>query len=128
MRNDPRIAKKLRTAAWDDLRPLYEKMHRTLLSLDEHVAAELTTIYVKYKYTDELLAQVFAVIWLKTTKRIDVGLALPNDAFDKELMSPPPRLRYPPLNAFFSLQAGDELPKEFCTWARQAYEYRRTLP
>ena len=128
MRNDPKINERLRSEAWNDLRPLFDEMHCTLLSLDEQVAAELTTIYIKYKYTDELLSQVFAVIWLKTTKRIDVGLALPKDAFDKELMSPPPRLRYPPLNAFFSLQAGDELPKEFSTWARQAYEYRRTVP
>jgi hypothetical protein len=127
MRDDPRIHKRLASKAWDGLRSAFDYMHEALLAVDGNVTAELTTIYVKYKYTADPLSQVFAVIWLKNSRCIDVALALPDDVFESELMYRPTRLRYPPLNSFVTVKAGEAPPEQFAEWARTAFHYRKSL-
>jgi hypothetical protein len=127
MREDTRIAARISTKGWGALRPAFEEVHQSLLSADEGVTAELTTIYVKYKDGAQPNSPVFAVVWLKTTKRIDIGLALPDESFDVSLMQRPSSLRYPPLNSFITISPGDSVPERFAEWARVAFEYRKTL-
>jgi hypothetical protein len=124
MKDDPRIDDRIRSERWDGVRAPFQRMHRHLLSLGECVQAELTTIYVKYTYSADPTAAVFAVIWLRNSKQIDVGLALPEGQVPGALASSVRGLRYPPLNAFFCVSAGDPVPNGFEEWAQAAYRFR----
>jgi hypothetical protein len=56
------------------------------LSINESAASELTTIYAKYKVSEESLSQVFAVMWLKTAKKFVLGLAAPEKIRHKDII------------------------------------------
>jgi len=126
--DDDRIRTKLASKGWDTLRPTFEEVHNALLSVDDDVAAELTTIYVKYKYAPDSVSSVFAVTWIKTVKQIIIGLAMPPDSIPEGLSAAPPRCHYPPMNGYLTLKEGDEVPRAFPDWVRMAFEYRKTVP
>jgi len=106
----------------------FKVRQQCLLSLGGDITAELTTIYVKYKYSPDAMSEIFAVVWVKNTTQIVVGLAFPEDKIPSELSPAPARHNYRPLNGYFVLRPGDALPASFPDWARQAYEYRKPAP
>jgi hypothetical protein len=108
--------------------PNSSKYASSALSLGGDITAELTTIYVKYKYSPDAMSEIFAVVWVKNTTQIVVGLAFPEDKIPSELSPAPARHNYRPLNGYFVLRPGDALPASFPDWARQAYEYRKPAP
>lgn len=126
-RDDPRIWEKLDSKGWDPLSPVFEKMHTCLLGLDEKVAAQRTTIYVNYKYEDLPFSKVFAVVWIRTIRHLLVALRLPEDTMRPPLEPPPAKFKYPPMNAYFQVNQGQQIPDQFSDWARISFEYRQTL-
>jgi hypothetical protein len=112
--------------AWAILRPLFEQVNDILLGVSPTAAAKLTTIYIKYCPT-ERDEQPFAVLWVKRSDHMILGLALPTPP--PELNEPSDaKLKYAGLTSYLNLTVGDDVPKQLPTWAQQAYDHVLKLP
>ena len=116
-----RCADRLSGPAWDGVRPLFEDVSQTLLNVSTNAKGELTTIYVKYS-APETQDQPYAVVWLRKSSELVVGLALQEPESEPELTPAPPRHTYARLTGYFRLQPGDTIPPRLAEWARIAYE------
>ena len=65
--------------AWESLRGQFMQIARLLLAVSPDADSELMTTYVKFTIHTTPQSNVFAAIWLKSSKRLIVGLALPED-------------------------------------------------
>lgn len=121
--HDPLIDEKLSSKGWDDLRPAFQEIHRLLLGAAPSVSCKAETIYVKYRIVDDVFGSVFAVVWIRTQKALTAGLALP-DSVQHPLLGPQPKgMRYPPLNRYFSIEPGQQVPPELAQWAQLAFAH-----
>src|SRR5438128_762712 len=120
-RHDSRIDERIRGSSWDSVRERFLAVHGMLLGVDENASSELTTIYVKYKITQDPLAAVYGVVWLKSSKQLWLGLALPDIPPHHCLVSAPAGMRYKNLNAYCRLDEMDRLPPEFTNWIKNAF-------
>ena len=80
-----RIIAKVSGPAWEQLRGQFMQMARLLLAVSPDADSELFTTYVKFTVHTDLQSHVFAAIWLKSSKRLIVGLALPEEYEAEEL-------------------------------------------
>jgi len=109
--------------AWEPLREKYFTICEKFLGLDSNAKGELTTIYIKMSILTEAGEQVYAVIWLKSSKQLMVGMALPDDGTPSSILTDAPKgYKYKGLTKYFSILPGDTLPAELDVWAKQAYE------
>jgi hypothetical protein len=92
-----------------------------LLSVNPACVGALTTIYVKYQVEASPSSPVFAVIWLKSSSQVVVGMALPEGSQSPYLVATPKGMAYRGLSKYLVLRAGDVLPDEFSSWAAAAY-------
>jgi len=118
---DEAIAK-VSGAVWEADRDKFMGMSESLLSVSPDAIGELTTIYVKFKVTDEIFGLVYAVAWIKNSKRWVVGLALPDDVKSRELGPTPPKHKYAGLTKFFTITPQNPIPVKLGEWAKLAYE------
>lgn len=121
-----RARKKVAGPAWNAIRPAFEEINDALLSVSPDSFADLTTVYIKYCVSSDPTARVFAVIWVKTSKELVVGLALPDDLEDARLSGAPPGTTYKGLTRYFAIKSGDSVPDSIGDWARSAYELTLT--
>jgi hypothetical protein len=122
-RLDQKAIARVSGPAWAKLKPAFLQISETLLGVSPQAASALATIYVKYlpSTSDK---RVFAVVWIKTSKQILVGLSLPND-FDSQLLGEAPKgTKYAGLTKYFTVTVDDDIPTEFLGWAKSAYENR----
>jgi hypothetical protein len=121
MQLDPRAIDKVSGNSWNSLRPLFLEVGNRLLAVSPDAVSELTTIYVKF-CTSSSKTSVFAVVWLKSSKELIIGLALP-DVVTSPLLGPaPPKTVYRGLTKYFTLQPGDSIPTYFDSWVQSAFE------
>lgn len=120
-RLDERAVQRISGPAWRPIRGVFLEISDHLLAVSPEAIARLTTIYVKYLPSPSS-SGVYAVVWLKTSKRIVVGLALPDDVDAPLLDLPPKGMTYKGLTKYFSLTADDLVPKELPTWAKIAHD------
>jgi len=118
------VLEKVSGPAWDQIRPAFLQVNDALLAVGPETRGQLTTIYVKYT-TTPAATEVYAVVWIKTSKQIVVGLALPESVEDGGLGNPPAGTRYKGLTKYFVLRPGDGVPERLHEWARAAYEHVR---
>ena len=71
--------------AWESLRGQFLQIARLLLAVSRDADSELMTSYVKFTINTAPQSPVFAAIWLKSSKRLIVGLALPEECEAEEL-------------------------------------------
>jgi hypothetical protein len=108
--------------AWEPLRETFFAISRTLLNVNCATAGVLTTIYVKYQTASAASSDVYAVAWLKNSKQIVVGLALP-ESVESELLGPAPKgMSYRGITKYITLKPGDQIPPELTSWAETAYQ------
>jgi hypothetical protein len=107
--------------AWQPLKAAFLDLSRMLLDVAPDAVGELTTIYVKYQVNAEPQPKVFAVAWLKTSKQIVVGLALPEDYEASQLGPAPAGTKYKGITRYFRIEPGDAIPSELPEWAKLAY-------
>ena len=119
---DQRAIDRVSGDAWTGLRDSFFTVSDTLLSVSDSAYGELTTIYVKYKPSAEPAAPVYAVVWLKSSKQMIVGLALPSDFDHAALGKAPQGARYRGLTKYLTLRPGDAVPDEITDWARAAFD------
>lgn len=108
--------------SWDPLRDLFCNLSETLLNASPSARGELTTIYVKFQVASAPSSPVFAVVWLKSSKKLTVGLALPEDLTFAMLGPAPKGMTYKGLTKYFSLEPGESLPEQLAEWSKIAFE------
>jgi hypothetical protein len=108
--------------SWEPLKAAFLDISHKLLDVSPDAVGELTTIYVKYQVNAIPQAKVFAVAWLKTSKQIVVGLALPADYESPELGPAPAGMKYRGITKYFRVEPGGIVPSELPAWARVAYQ------
>jgi hypothetical protein len=118
---DEKAIRKISGPAWSGLRPLVLAASERLLAAADGGTSELTTVYVKFSASTRPGAEVYAVVWIKTSKQLTIGLALPAGIYHDPLQDAPPGFRYKGLTKYLILHPGDELPAAFDIWAKQAY-------
>lgn len=119
-RLDPRAVSRISGDAWQSMRPVFDRLNDALLSASPTATGVLTTIYIKYA-SPETNAQPYAVVWVKKSTEIVVGLALPSDFRADGLVDAPRVYKYAGLTKYLVLGKGAELPPSFGDWVREAY-------
>jgi hypothetical protein len=108
--------------AWEQLRGQFMQISRLLLAASPDADSELMTSYVKFTVHTAPQSRVFAAIWLKSSKRLIVGLALPEEYDADELGPSLPGTMYKGLNKYFVVEHGGVVPKGLAEWAGLAYQ------
>jgi hypothetical protein len=121
-RLDARAKGKIAGPSWEPLRPQFEAVSEALLAVSPEAQGELTTIYVKF-HAKESGSQPFAVIWLRSSAELVIGLSLPPDYKSHELGPAPPRCKYAGLTAYLRLRPNETVPRSFAKWAQDAYQF-----
>jgi len=122
-RLDVNAIEKVNGPAWTLLRQQFLDISKILLGVSSCVCGQLTTVYVKYEFQRSNEWAVFAVIWLKKSSELVVGLALPKDYNSRELHSAPPGMRYAGLTKYFTVQRGKQPTEELTSWAKHAFDF-----
>ncbi len=120
-RLDPRACERVKGSAWDGIRSQFLELSKILLDVAPSTVSELTTIYVKYLPMRNAEAKPFAVVWLKNSKQMTVGLALPISAQSHGVGPPPLGMSYAGLTGYVTISAGESLPDELSELARLAF-------
>jgi hypothetical protein len=107
--------------AWEALRDAFFEIANALLSTSPASTSELTTIYVKFLPTSGG-ADVFRVVWIKSSKKIVVGLALPDTVDSPHFIPAPPGTKYRGITKYFAVTENDSVPSELTQWAFSAYQ------
>ena len=117
-----RIIAKVSGPAWESLRGQFMQISRLLLAVSPDADSELMTSYVKFTINTVAQSPVFAALWFKSSKRLIVGLALPEDYEAQELGPSLPGTMYKGLNKYFVVERGGLVPKGLAEWAKTAYQ------
>ena len=118
-----RAKEKVAGPAWEDLREAFYTICEALLSVSSDTRGDLTTIYIKFTVNDAPGSQVYAVMWLKSSKRIVVGLALPEEFESDELGSAPAGMTYKGLTKYFIIERGGSVPSCIYDWGQRAFDH-----
>ena len=119
-RLDEKAVQRVSGPAWEALRAVFFDASRVLLAVSPAATSELTTIYVKF-CVSAAKKDVYAVVWLKNSKQIIVGLALPEEV-DSPLLGPPPQgTQYKGLTKYLTIRPGGAIPDALADWARFAF-------
>ena len=114
--------KRVDASSWDRLRPQFTEMVRLLLDVSPDVNSEFISHHIKFTASTAPNSPPYAAVWIKNTKRLIVGLALP-ETYRAEGLGPAlPGTRYKGLTKYFVVEPGSAVPEGFCEWARVAYE------
>lgn len=117
---DQRTIEKVNGQAWKPIRQLFDSITADLLSVSESSRGELTTIYVKF-ISAETHPQPFAVIWLRSSSKLTIGLSLPEE-YEHEIFCDTPRgCKYAGLTKYMVLNIGDSKPLDFNKLAVEAF-------
>lgn len=116
-----RVIEKVAGPSWDGNREKLMDIFNTLLSVSPDTRGELATSYVKCTVRDEVVSPVYGVVWIKTSKKITIGLALPESFESDKLVAAPPGTVYKGLTGYFTLTEDDDVPSELSHWADVAY-------
>jgi hypothetical protein len=119
-RLDQRAIEKMSGPSWEPLRPIFFDTSLVLLAVSPEAMSELTTIYVKF-FISTARRDVYAVVWLKNSKQIVIGLSLPDEVESAHLCPPPQGMKYRGLTKYLTLRPGEEIPDELADWARLAH-------
>jgi hypothetical protein len=117
-----RIVAKVSGPAWEQLRGQFMQIARSLLAVSPQAESELFTTYVKFRTGSDLNSPVYAAVWFKSSKRLIVGLSLPED-FTAEGLGPAlPGTMYKGLTKYFIVERGGAVPPALAKWIQIAYQ------
>lgn len=118
---DPRAVKRVSGPAWRPLKATVLEIAETLLGVSDRATSEMGTIHVRFERPD---GSIYAIMWLKKSARVVVGLALDDGAPGADLHEPPADMIFPGLTRYFTVTGGDAVPPELAAWASAAYAKR----
>ncbi len=117
-----RIIAKVSGPFWESLRGQFMQVARLLLAVSPDADSELVSAYVKFTISTILQSPVYAAVWLKSSQRWIVGLALPEE-YEAEGLGPSLQgTVYKGLNKYFVVERGSAVPKGLAEWAMTAYQ------
>lgn len=119
---------KIAGATWDSLRDKFLELSGCLLDVAPAATGELTTIYIKFTVNAGPTSPVYAVVWVKNSKKWIVGMALPDDVTSPELGPAPPQKKYTGLTKYFTVTPEDPLPPHLRKWSQLAYAHVSSNP
>jgi hypothetical protein len=122
-RLDPRAVKRVSGPSWGKMRPLFDRINSSLLGVSPTVRGELTTIYIKY-FEPQLPNRPYAVLWIKKSTLLVLGLSLPEIVESPRLAGPPSHLKYAGITKYMTVEPGQDVPEELAVWATLAHDYR----
>jgi len=117
-----RIIAKVNGPAWEQIRGQVMQISRLLLAVSPDADSKLFGIYVKFTIGNDPNSPVYAVVWLKSSKRLIVGMALPEDYEAAGLGPALPGTTYKGLHKYFVVEQGGVVPKGVAEWAKVAYQ------
>ncbi len=117
-----RIIAKVSGPAWEQLHRQFMEISRLLLAVSPDADSELVTNYIKFTIRSDASSPVFAAVWLKSSKQLIVGLALPVEYEAEELGPALPRTMYKGLTKYFVVERDGAVPKGLAEWAKVAYQ------
>ncbi|HEY4312279.1 MAG TPA: hypothetical protein VGN12_22715 [Pirellulales bacterium] len=117
---DMRAINRVSGPAWKAIKPHFDVVNAALLGVSPTSQGELTRIYIKYT-TAETGSQPFAVMWVRSSSELVIGLALPPDFPVGQIRAPLRPIAYSGLTTYFCLSAVDSLPAGIETWSAAAY-------
>jgi hypothetical protein len=107
------------------MRPQLTAIHDAVVSVSPNSFGALTTIYIKYT-APETGPLPFAVLWVKKSTELILGLALPNSYETGSQHVATTNLKYAGLTVYLKFTASDEIPAQLREWIGAAY--RNLLP
>jgi hypothetical protein len=114
--------KRISGPSWQPLKQAFLDLSDILLGVAPDTVGVLTTIYVKFQLRSAADAGVFAVVWLKNSKQLVLGLALPDNIESPRLGPAPSGMRYKGITKYLVILPGETLPEELRQWANAAYQ------
>jgi hypothetical protein len=121
-----RTIAKVSGPSWESLRGQFMQIARLLLAISSDADSDLLNNYVKFTINSAPDSPVYAVIWLKTSQRLIVGLALP-EKYDAHGLGPAlPGTTYKGLTKYFVVERGGAGPKGLAKWAGLAHQIALT--
>ena len=119
---DPKAVERISGKSWDGIRDTFTTISEALLNVSPTTTSELTTIYVKYTVNDQVGSAVFAVVWLKSSKKLVVGFSMPTNVDSEHLVGPPSGMKYKGLTKYLIVEPGESVPAEIDEWAGLSYQ------
>jgi hypothetical protein len=120
-RLDSRTIARVSGPAWSALRPHIEAISRAVLNVSPTARGDLATSYIKFT-TNETGSQPFAVLWVKSSAEIVLGLALPPYFSIGKVAQPSRLIVYSGLTTYLRLVAADQIPTGLSAWTMAAYD------
>jgi hypothetical protein len=118
---DPKVLEKVGGPAWERLRGAFFEIATALLETSPASTSEFTTIYIKF-LPSKGKADVFGVVWIKSSKQIVVGLSLPDTVNSPRFVSAPQGTKYRGITKYFVVTESEPVPSELTQWAYSAYQ------
>jgi hypothetical protein len=115
-----KIIEKIQGPSWEKLREKFVKLCDIILDVSPKAVGELTTVYVKFTPVPGPNIPVYAVAWLKNSRKWIVGLALPEEVDSPYFVLPPKR--YAGLTKYFYITPDDSIPPDLSKWAKMAHK------
>ena len=115
------IIAKVSGLAWEPLRQQFMEIGRLLMDVSSDTNCHLFGCYVRFTASIAPKSQPYAAVWLKSNRRLIVGLALPEGYEAEELGVAPPGTVYKGLTKYLTVERGGVLPERFADWVRLAY-------
>ncbi len=119
-RLDQKAIDRISGPAWSGIRTLLASVHAAIIAVSPTAHGELTTIYIKY-LSNETGVSPFAVVWVKKSSELTIGLAIPEAEAARRFLESP-GINYQGLTAYFRIETGDSLPDDLSELAKAAYE------
>jgi hypothetical protein len=116
------LGARVESPTWEPLRRQLLEICRLFLNVSADAKSEIVSYYVKFTVGTAPTSSTYAAIWLKNTKRLIVGLALP-EGYEAEGLGPAlPGTAYKGLTKYFTIEPGGEVPKRLGEWVGLAYQ------
>lgn len=125
-RLDERARTRVSGPTWDRIRPNLERVHSALVAASPDARGTLTTIYIKYT-SPETGEQPYAVLWVKKSSELILGLALPEDFEAEALTGPASGIKYKGLTKFVRLTPDSEVPSALSNWIAAAVDQTKAI-
>lgn len=118
-----RVHDRLDYRHWKSIKGVFTQVSKAILDISPEAQGEMAGTYVKFITGEDPASPVYAAVWprISVTKRLIIGLALPED-FEAETLGPPPeRIVYRGITKFLVTPEGQAIPEELSAWAKRAY-------
>ena len=123
MEIDPKAINRIKGESWGGLRPLFIEVSNSLLEVNDGIQNELTTIYVKFFKIVDGNQVIFAVVWIKTSKQMVIGLSLPENIKCDSFVKTPKGCIYKGLTKHLVIESDGIIPSNFKMLCKKAFDF-----